>query len=331
MRIESSVTSVSWIPLGATEGFARLAFGLLRVAHYDPPPPEPLGDVDELVGAGRARFANRLEAWIEVQDGRVVDAGQGGGGRSGRTRVGYGPASIAFASAPMPELRPEPEVGDGWVRFVQTAGGRMGLPAPRRVRGKPYFQVASASAWTTLQLILYADGRSEGSLVGASPFPRHWVYDHEGRLVEKSGTIDFEKWYRESYGENTPWGGEDTPAFVTAVETDLERALSESVLKIDDKLPRRRLGAGETLVEQGAEGDDLFVLLDGVLDVEVDGETVAEVGPGAILGERAAVEGGPRTATLRAVTPCRVVVLDPERISKYELAELALSRRREES
>ena len=85
MRIESSVTSVSWIPLGATEGFARLAFGLLRVAHYDPPPPEPLGDVDELVGAGRARFANRLEAWIEVQDGRVVDAGQRGGGRSGPT------------------------------------------------------------------------------------------------------------------------------------------------------------------------------------------------------------------------------------------------------
>ena len=58
---------------------------------------------------------------------------------------------------------------------------------------------------------------------------------------------------------------------------------------------------------------------------------MAEVGPGAILGERAAIEGGPRTATLRAVTPCRVVVLESERISKYELAELALSRRREET
>jgi hypothetical protein len=38
MRIESSMTSLSWIPLGATEGFNRLSFGL-RVAHYDPPPP----------------------------------------------------------------------------------------------------------------------------------------------------------------------------------------------------------------------------------------------------------------------------------------------------
>ena len=71
--------------------------------------------------------------------------------------------------------------------------------------------------------------RSKGSLVGASPFPRRWVYDHEGRLVEKSGTIDFEKWYRESVTESrTPWGGEDTHALVTAVETEIERALSAS-------------------------------------------------------------------------------------------------------
>ena len=40
MRIESSVSSLSWLPLGAVEGFNRLTFGLLRVAHFDPPPPE---------------------------------------------------------------------------------------------------------------------------------------------------------------------------------------------------------------------------------------------------------------------------------------------------
>ena len=96
------------------------------------------------------------------------------------------------------------------------------------------------------------------------------------------------------------------------------------------KLARRRLEPGETLVEQGAQEDDLFLLLDGVLDVEVDGAIVAQVGPGAMLGERAALEGGTRTATLRAVTPCRLAVLEPEQISKYELTELALTRRREE-
>jgi hypothetical protein len=330
MRIESAVTSVTWIPSEAVEGMPKLPFEL-GVAHYDEPPPDVLGDLDKLQEKDAFREANELRGWIEVQKGRIVDHGSEGRGLLGVTRVRLGPARMAFPAISFPLIQPEPEVGEGWVRFVQTAGGRMGLPAPRRVRGKPYFQLASASAWTTLELILHADGRSERSLIGASPFPRHWVYDDEGQLFEKSGTIDFEKWYRESYGEKTPWGGEDTPAFVTAVETELERALSESVMKIYDKLPRRSLGAGETLIEQGAEGDDLYVLLDGVLDVEVDGEIVAEVGPGAILGERAAVEGGPRTATLRAVTPCRVVVLESERISKYELTELALSRRREET
>jgi hypothetical protein len=329
VRIESSVTSVTWIPSEAIEGMPKLPFEL-GIAHYDEPPADVLGDLDKLREADAFREANELRGWIEVQGGKIVDYGREGRGLLGVTRLKLGPGRMAFPAVAFPLIQPEPEVGDGWVRFVQTAGGRMGLPAPRRVRGKPYFQVASASAWTTLQLIMYADGTSRGSLIGASAFPRHWVYDDEGRLAEKSGTIDFEKWYRESYGENTPWGGEDSPAFMTSVETELERGLAESVMKFYDELPRRRLEPGATLIEQGADEDDLFLLLDGVLDVEVDSETVAQVGPGAMLGERAAVEGGARTATLRAVTPCRVVVIASEQISKYELTELALTRRREE-
>lgn len=330
MRIESSVTAITWIPSEAIQGMPRMPFEL-GVAHYDEPPPDAIENLDRLHKADAFREANELSAWIEVKGGQIVDYGHEGRGLIGVTRLKLGPGRMAFPAVSFPLIQPEPELGDGWVRFVQTAGGRMGLPAPRRVRGKPHFQVSSASAWTTLQLIIYANGQSRGTLIGASTFPRHWIYDAEGRLTEKSGTIDFEKWYRESHGENTPWGGEDTPAFVTAVETELERSLSRSVMDVRGKLPRRRLEPGETLVEQGAAEDDLFLLLDGVLDVEVDGKPVAQVGPGAMLGERAAVEGGTRTATLRAVTPCRVVVLSSDQISKYELTELALSRRREES
>ena len=42
----------------------------------------------------------------------------------------------------------------------------------------------------------------------------------------------------------------------------------------------------------------MFLLLNGVLVVEVDGEKLAELGPGAVFGERAVLEGGTRTATL---------------------------------
>jgi Cyclic nucleotide-binding domain len=323
VRIESSVTSLSWIPKGAVEGFNRLSFGI-RVAHYDPPPPEVLGDLDELQTTDRFRFVNRLQAWIEVQDGHIVDAGQAGGGRVNATKVGYGPASIAFAPIVLPDLRPDPEIGPTWARFAQTAGGQVGFPTPRRVRHEPYIQITGPVTWSTLALTIHADGTAEPGLAGASTFPRHWVYDHGGKLVAKSGFIDHDTWWREHFGSHTPWGAEDSAPIVTAVESALERRLSVAV--IDAKPRFCRLRAGRTLVQQGEPGDELFLLFDGVLRVEIDSRPVTEVGPGAILGEMALLEGGRRMATLRAVTPCRVAVVPKDQIDREDLEELAAGR-----
>jgi CRP-like cAMP-binding protein len=66
-----------------------------------------------------------------------------------------------------------------------------------------------------------------------------------------------------------------------------------------------------------------------VLGVEVGGEQVAEMGPGTMLGERASLEGGIRTATLRAITPCRVAVIPSELVAERELVALAADRERE--
>jgi CRP-like cAMP-binding protein len=84
------------------------------------------------------------------------------------------------------------------------------------------------------------------------------------------------------------------------------------------------------LVEQGSSSDDLFLLLNGVLVVEVDDEKLAELGPGAVVGERAVLEGGTRTATLRAVTECKVAVAPSDQIDVDKLAALASGHRREE-
>jgi hypothetical protein len=234
---------------------------------------------------------------------------------------------VPFKAVQYPVLRPEPEQGDGWVRFMQTAGGHMGLPAPRMVRGKPFFRITSSSAWTTLALTIHADGRTERELAGASPFPRHWLYDADGQLVEKSGVIDFKTWYRESHGGHTPWGEEDSPALVTQVESDLEREIGAGLMTDSGKTRRENVSQGESLVRQGDEGRDVFLVLDGVFSVEIDGEQVAELGPGAIVGERAAFEGGVRTATLVALTPARVAVFDLEQADAEQLAALAASRR----
>src|SRR3954454_2995423 len=327
MRVESSVTSITWIPSEAISGMPKMPFEL-GIAHYDDPPPDRIVDIEAMHENDLFREANELKAWIEVEDGNIVGQGYEGEGRVGVTRIKLGRREVAFAAVQYPLLQAEPEVGDGWVKFVQSAGGHMGLPAPRRVSGKPFMRIKSASAWTTLQLIIYADGTSKHSLIGASPFPRHWVYDKDGNLVEKSGTIDFEKWYRESHGPNTPWGEEDSPALVTAVESELERELSASIMRSGAKLERRTFDSGEELIKQGDEGRELFLILDGIVDVEVDGEEVAELGPGTLLGEMALLEGGKRQASVYATTPVRAVVVPPDGIDESALGELAASRQR---
>jgi CRP-like cAMP-binding protein len=185
-------------------------------------------------------------------------------------------------------------------------------------------QITPSIPWTTLALTIHADGTVEQRLTGASSFPRHWVYDHTGRLVAKSGFIDYDAWWREAFGTHTPWGDEESAPIVTAVESALERQLSVAV--IDAKPRFRRLQAGRTLVRQGEQGQELFLLFDGVLQVEVDGEPVTQVGPGAILGEMALLQDGRRMATLRAVTPCRVAVVPRDQIDRAALEEIARGR-----
>ena len=320
MRVDASATAITWLPFAALDRIPVVPLEL-AVAHYDEPPPEVVPDLDELRREDAFREANELLAWIEVAGGQIVDYGQ-----AGRSLIGGGQEletqQVSFAAVEFPVIQPEPELGHGWVRFVQTVGGRIGLPAPRPVPGRPYFHLGAISAWTTLELVIHADGRSEARIAAASPFPRHSLYGTDRRLAEEAGGIEFE------LGENTPWGNERTPAFAAAVESELERRLATSILWGGTKLLRRRVEAGEMLVAQGERGLDLFVLLDGVLDVEIDGETVAQVGSGAILGERALLGNGRRTATLRAVRSSRVAIVPEGRISTPELVAISASRTR---
>lgn len=90
MRIESSVTSLSWIPSEAVTGLNKAIFGT-GFTHYDEPPPDAIADLEALRAADRFRFANLLVGWIDVIDGRIVDAGYAGGCLMGATTVAVGP------------------------------------------------------------------------------------------------------------------------------------------------------------------------------------------------------------------------------------------------
>jgi hypothetical protein len=302
------------------------------MAHYDQAPPDRVDDLDELRRADRFRFANRLSASIQVNaSGEITAASYTGSGMIGSTTVKLGPVSKVFEAVALPDIKVKPVYGDGWVRFTQTAGGRTGMPAPRRVRRAPFIQWQAPLAWTTLTLTMYTDGRSSGVLVGASRFPRHWVYDDAGELSAKSGLIDFNDWYRKSFGKQTPWGNNDSEAFVTVVETALERSLSRQLMSGAAKPKILKIDRGTSLVRQGEKGTYVYLILDGVVRVERDGQRLAEYGPGALLGERAHLEGGTRTSSLIAVTAARVAMVPGESLDREALEELSSGHRREDT
>src|SRR5215469_10867006 len=111
MRIESSVTSISWIPSAAIAGATRIPFEL-GVTHYDDPPPDEWKDLDSVLGPEGARFANDLRAWVDVDDGKITGHGQSGGGHVSSTLVRLRGMRVQVEAIGYPELRPEPVVGE---------------------------------------------------------------------------------------------------------------------------------------------------------------------------------------------------------------------------
>jgi CRP-like cAMP-binding protein len=106
--------------------------------------------------------------------------------------------------------------------------------------------------------------------------------------------------------------------------------------RVDDAvadLARRRAGfsPGAVLARQGQPGTDIYLVLDGVVRVERDCEPLAEYGPGALLGERAGLEAGVRTASLVAVTRCQVAGVPGGALDRSALEELSGGHRREEA
>ena len=56
-------------------------------------------------------------------------------------------------------------------------------------------------------------------------------------------------------------------------------------------------------------GDEFFLILDGTASVEVAAEQRVALRPGAFFGEMSLLDGGPRSATVVAETPVRLLVI----------------------
>lgn len=71
--------------------------------------------------------------------------------------------------------------------------------------------------------------------------------------------------------------------------------------------------AGAQIFAQGERGDQMFVITAGQVDVEIDGELIATLGAGELLGEMALIDAGPRSASAIARSQCTLSPIDRAR------------------
>jgi hypothetical protein len=70
--------------------------------------------------------------------------------------------------------------------------------------------------------------------------------------------------------------------------------------------------AGEVIFRKGDDGDTMVVVLDGRLEIHDGERRFAELSPGELAGELAALDPQPRTASVTAVVPSRLIRLRGE-------------------
>lgn len=75
-------------------------------------------------------------------------------------------------------------------------------------------------------------------------------------------------------------------------------------------VPIRKHAAGTTIVRKGEPAAEMFLVRKGRVAIQLDGETVEEVGSSGIFGEMALIDREPRSASALAITDCEIVPID---------------------
>ncbi len=75
------------------------------------------------------------------------------------------------------------------------------------------------------------------------------------------------------------------------------------------------LAAGQTLFKQGDSGELMFILMSGTAEIIVNNRVVEVGETGAILGEMAMIDDGPRSATVIAISDCKLLPIDRQRFN----------------
>lgn len=95
----------------------------------------------------------------------------------------------------------------------------------------------------------------------------------------------------------------------------LSREELESLAATGD---RTQLPPGQQVMRQGQRGLEAAVVVSGKLEVAKDGEVVAHLNPGDVVGELSLLDHTPRTADVRTVTDVELLVFDREAFQRIQ-------------
>ena len=85
---------------------------------------------------------------------------------------------------------------------------------------------------------------------------------------------------------------------------------AEALLPVAAMCDEISLDEGEVLFETGEAGDSMFVIVSGQVEVVRGGSVIARLGEGECVGEMAALDWEPRSATVRARVASQLVRLE---------------------
>jgi CRP-like cAMP-binding protein len=89
----------------------------------------------------------------------------------------------------------------------------------------------------------------------------------------------------------------------------------QELAEVDMLIDEIEVETGEVVIREGEAGEETFVILEGQAEVTARGRRLAGRGPGEFFGEMAVLAGGPRSATVTAATPMRLVVVGKAALS----------------
>jgi CRP/FNR family transcriptional regulator, cyclic AMP receptor protein len=74
-------------------------------------------------------------------------------------------------------------------------------------------------------------------------------------------------------------------------------------------IPLKRFQSGETIFSEGDDGDRMYVVLEGKIDIATNGSVLETVGLHGIFGEMALIDRGPRSASATANAPTELAII----------------------